>query len=508
MSGSKARYLAELEEFEIAKRDERQQQSGARMTGAGKATAAIGLIGGGIPGIKPKNPWDHSAGGGSMRGLMTRNAPTGVLGARIGAHESQVSYLNSKKTGDTYVKGRREGKLIAEHNVLRGMKRARRGTYGVTAAGLSLVAAGKHREKVNKADHKQDRRLGAAATTAGLSGGVVAPTLAGFGRHYRKQAAGHLDSAYELAPSGKTSSTALRRKIGVHHGQAAAANHFADVFRSHGRVFGVVGAGSGALALRQAHNQRVKKGSGTIDPGVPVQTKYRMQGKRRVELDPKDYGKDLNPHRAKLKAREDRLKVSQGIGARQLRQKSAKDREKFFQTPAGKAWLRRSQLGTKGKVSWGPVGKRDGQPLRTSINEHDAARLVAEHGLTGSLPKHLNREQRMAAYEARYVSAGGHKAHKWQHRANEAEKTRVAGVAVGTAGLGGILASKHRKIGGRLPRLGHRSDVVAVGGGVAAGVGELYGAHARKKRSSYASAPAGVASSALRRMQGYTPQEH
>lgn len=158
-----------------------------------------------------------------------------------------------------------------------------------------------------------------------------------------------------------------------------------------------------------------------------------------------------------------------------------------------------------------PFEKRE--PLKTSIGEDDARKLIDRHGLKGPLPKNLTREQKMAAYEARYVSAGGKKAEKWQRRAETAEKVRVGGLGVATVGGAGWLATRGKgpkpKVVSpgpptRKQKLRYHADTVAVGGAVAGGAAELYAGHARRKRSSYASAPAGVAASALRRMQDYT----
>lgn len=168
------------------------------------------------------------------------------------------------------------------------------------------------------------------------------------------------------------------------------------------------------------------------------------------------------------------------------------------------------------EASKGFVAKADREPLKTSVSEKDAKRLVRQHGLVGPLPKHLDRNQRMAAYEARYVSAGGKKAEKWQHRANVADKVRTAGLAGATAGSALWTASRVKGLKTAAkpalkllahPRVAHHAETAIGASATIGGAAELYAGHARRKRSSYASAPAGVAASALRRMQGYTPQK-
>lgn len=156
------------------------------------------------------------------------------------------------------------------------------------------------------------------------------------------------------------------------------------------------------------------------------------------------------------------------------------------------------------------------EPLRTSISRNDAKRLERQYGLKGPLPKGLTREQKMAAYEARYVRAGGHKAEKWHNRAERSEKIRTAGVGAGAlagaaflgakAGAGRTLAPLARRTPLKRVNRGHL-ETAGVGVGTVTAAAEVDAMYARRKRSSYASAPGGVAASALRRMKAYTPTE-
>ena len=155
------------------------------------------------------------------------------------------------------------------------------------------------------------------------------------------------------------------------------------------------------------------------------------------------------------------------------------------------------------------VKKADYQrdPLKTSISEPDAKRLVGRHGLAGPLPKHLPREERMAAYEARYVASGGRKGEKWQHRARTADHVKNAGLGVATGGgvaWLGTRAKGYRSVA-RIKQntLRHHADTVIGTGATVGGAAELYGSHARRRRASYASAPGGTAASTLRRMRAH-----
>ena len=140
--------------------------------------------------------------------------------------------------------------------------------------------------------------------------------------------------------------------------------------------------------------------------------------------------------------------------------------------------------------------------LDTSMTDAEAKRLASRYDTRGPLPKTLSREQRMKAYEGRYVAAGGKKAEKWKRRADRAETARNIGLAGATASGAAILA---RKAPGLRRIKPHRLETVAVASGVGGGTAELYGEHARSRRASYQNSPAGVAASALSRMRAYTP---
>ena len=138
----------------------------------------------------------------------------------------------------------------------------------------------------------------------------------------------------------------------------------------------------------------------------------------------------------------------------------------------------------------------------TTMSDRRAQQLAARYDTRGPLPKHLDRNQRMAAYEARYIASGGRKAEKWKRRADSAERGRNIGLAGATIAGAGILARKAPGIR-RIPH--HRLETAAVASGVFGGASELYGEHARSRRASYQNSPGGVAASALQRMRAYTP---
>lgn len=158
------------------------------------------------------------------------------------------------------------------------------------------------------------------------------------------------------------------------------------------------------------------------------------------------------------------------------------------------------------KARW-LFGKADRREPLSRMRADQAAQIVRRHGDAGPLPSNLSRPERMQAYEARYVHAGGHKAEHWQRRADRADKVKVAGLAGATAGGAAIMALRHPRLAARLGHRAHAArhaaDTATIGAATVSGAGELYAGHARRRRASYSNSKAGVAASALRRMRDY-----
>jgi hypothetical protein len=150
------------------------------------------------------------------------------------------------------------------------------------------------------------------------------------------------------------------------------------------------------------------------------------------------------------------------------------------------------------------------QKVETTMSDAEAKRTAARYDTRGPLPKGLTREQKMKAYEGRYIASGGRKAEKWKRRANAAEVGRNIGLAGATAGAAVTLAARGRRLGPTLRKVKvtpHRADNATIGSAAFGGASELYGEHARSRRASYQNSPGGVAGSALSRMQAYTPEK-
>jgi hypothetical protein len=157
-------------------------------------------------------------------------------------------------------------------------------------------------------------------------------------------------------------------------------------------------------------------------------------------------------------------------------------------------------------------------PLQTTMTPDQAHAHLKQYGLTGPLPAGLDRNAKMKAYEARYVAAGGPKGEAWHRRKQRAGVVRAGLGGVAAAGALGVLGSRSTKVSDMARRAVHnvpklkkverealqrRAENVGLTAGVGSYGADAYAQHAQHKQSSYASAPAGVAASALRRMRAY-----
>ena len=181
---------------------ERNQASAMRAGGAG--AAAIGLVGGGIPGarepdgnkvwllrgktkkqraIDPRLSAEKSP---LHRKNVVHNVKTvgslpraGILGFRANVHDGAVrDFKNKPPTRDKAELGRRAGWLDAEKRVTRGMRIARRATYPLTIGGAGVAVAG-HRRLQEPVGKREVRERGAAAGAGGAALGVTGGAYAG-----------------------------------------------------------------------------------------------------------------------------------------------------------------------------------------------------------------------------------------------------------------------------------------------------------------------------------------
>jgi len=149
--------------------------------------------------------------------------------------------------------------------------------------------------------------------------------------------------------------------------------------------------------------------------------------------------------------------------------------------------------------------------LGSGMNRKTASELVSQVGLAGKLPKEMTREQKKAAYEARWVASGGKQKQKHQRRADVASALTTGALAGGGASAGIELAARtergNRLLNARNPNLARRIRAGSAKGGLASAAlgasAELYRRRQSDKARRYSSAPGGVAAGALRRMQDY-----
>jgi hypothetical protein len=158
--------------------------------------------------------------------------------------------------------------------------------------------------------------------------------------------------------------------------------------------------------------------------------------------------------------------------------------------------------------------------LGTGMDAKTAGHLVSQFGDRGSLPKGLSRDDKKAAYEARWVHSGGQKKAKWQRRSEVANAVTTGALAGGGLSAGVELASRTKRGSAALDRLGNTAKrpvmrrvnaasvrrVAGHAGLASAALGassELYRRRAAGKAKTYTSAPGGVAAGALRRMESY-----
>ena len=166
---------------------------------------------------------------------------------------------------------------------------------------------------------------------------------------------------------------------------------------------------------------------------------------------------------------------------------------------------------TAGTVAGAAAGARRKNVAKasTTMSDHEAKTLAGKYDTRGPLPKGMDRESKMKAYEARYIASGGKKAEKWHRRAAGAEVARNVGLAGATLSAGAVLASRGKtgaRLAAKVPHLKpHHIEAAGLGSAVGGGSAELYGEYARHRKASYANSPGGVAASALTRMRNYTP---
>jgi hypothetical protein len=281
-------------------------------------------------------------------------------------------------------------------------------------------------------------------------------------------------------------------------GAAGLAHHERD--RGHRKTAAAAGAGAGVALTDTASGVGGWAAREAIQHGLSQPKNKRTKTTRKI----------LSEHKAKYG-------VSEGPGKHPP---NAYYRNYPSKLPLGRAqrimgWKNNKYVIAGGLTAAGGAGaliagrkKEVASKVDTTMSEREAKQLADRYDTRGPLPKGLTREQKMKAYEARYVASGGKKGEVWHRRANAAEVTRNVGLAGATLSGAALLATRGKKVGPRMARVHltpHRVEGAALGSGVLGGAAELAGEHARNRQASYSNTPAGVAGSALSRMRAYTP---
>ena len=456
-AGTAAGAVAARRRSQPVAKAEKRDYSGAAV-GSGAVVGTVGLAGGGIPGVKSNRIMVDVKGAKGVRAKAANLAGAyrgGEFGYRHNAHHTFKTFgmgedAPKKATRvEHFTQGIKAGKGTAEDKIIRHLKVGRLASNAALVGGTALVGAGIHQRKKlvakRRDDFKADAVAAGGATTA-LTAGGVSRVLDSQGRKWSRESAASHDAASKLVP-----------KLGGY-----------DVKATRTRVPDVV-----------PHRSR---------------------------------NKNINQHKVVLAGRSN--KVAEAAGAL----KGAAGQQRYFaatygtmggyarKIAAGGALVGAAGLGAKAaNTKRHEVGKAS-----VTMSDADAKKLSDKYDTRGPLPKTLSREQKMKAYEARYVSAGGKKAEKYKHRAAAAEVGRTAGLGVATASAAGVLATRGKRTGkimAKLPLTHRHIEGAGLAGAAVGGSAEMYGAYARHRRASYANSPAGVAGSALTRMQNYTPRK-
>jgi hypothetical protein len=459
----------------VDKADARKRRSdGGTAVGVGTTVSGLGLVGGGVPGARPDSGrLAHRTRGTKIERTAHLVSATrgGVFGYREDAHRSFLNRQNSDlrgwrptNRGNHYERGTVQGKAQAEKQIIRHLRVGRNASNAVLAGGGALVATGlvqrrRQRRSVAKRDDYKSNAVIAGGGALAVAGAGGSRALDAQGRKWAKRSAASLDASNKINPH-----------LGGYDIKQPAKKTKRSMLRTSSRVPDVVPHRN--FADLNYNNRGVwhrRSNKDTIAAG-----KLRGQASQQRYF-ARVYGK---------------------IG--QAARKTA-----VGGVAVGAAGLGSKYLEVK-------VRPREVRKVETTMSDAEAKRTAARYDTRGPLPKGLTREQKMKAYEGRYIASGGRKAEKWKRRANAAEVGRNIGLAGATAGAAVTLAARGRRLGPTLRKVKvtpHRADNATIGSAAFGGASELYGEHARSRRASYQNSPGGVAGSALSRMQAYTPEK-
>lgn len=195
---------------------DRKRTAAGAATGAGAVTAGVGLLGGGIPGVKPDSSrlkdMRYASPAKRARDLGAAGRG-GIFGYRQDAHQrfmdrqmaDDAHYAGSTTTRvNHFLRGKGSGKVGPEKKIIGHMRRGRIGSNAALIGGSALTVAGikgtrdkgvaKAREDTNNA------LIGGGATLAGASG-AGSLVLDRQGRKWSRRSEEDLKAARKIVPN-------------------------------------------------------------------------------------------------------------------------------------------------------------------------------------------------------------------------------------------------------------------------------------------------------------------
>lgn len=201
------------------KLDKNKAATGA-LIGGGGTTAAVGALGGGVPGFKSKSSaLEHVKHGTFVQrtGAAAASLRGGIFGYRTDAHrgflqrqQADEKHFAGKPASrvDMFHRGVGSGKIKPEVDIIRHMKAGKKASGVALVGGGAALATGihraKHPEKVHKAQKRSDTvntgLVAGGGTAAGVSYGG-ARVMESQGRKWNAKAARGYDEAAKIVPN-------------------------------------------------------------------------------------------------------------------------------------------------------------------------------------------------------------------------------------------------------------------------------------------------------------------
>lgn len=465
-----------------------------------------GSVGGGLAG---------AAGGAYGAAALARRSP----GFQRQATEANRQISNAKRTVGSALSrrlpgsvGRAASRVVGQEGPGRASRLLHRVESSSGRAGRGLTRAA-----------RPLREAGSAAAVGGLggkmAGGLVGGYL-GYSEVLRREHARNAKIGKLFTPPAMTRREQVdqyhrrRRNLGLGMlTTTTGALGVTALAASHGHALPKVGP---TLARHQTKIERAGLNTALIGGGIGA-----VQGAQNIGIQ----RRDLAAQRRKLRL--EKMDSSHFAELPKLRRVADRTEAEVVGGLKRRApWARGSTKGTvvrrlsasdKAKAWTGQSGlmpprKRIGK-IDTTMSSSDAKRYSHQYGIKGPLPKGLPREEKMRAYEGRYIAAGGPKGERWHKRADAFDRVTGGALAAGGVALTGQAAhDTHlgRRVATRLGVRDHallhqRANKLGLAAGGVGALSELAHRHAEHKQAHYSNSAAGVAASALRRMRDYTP---